>query len=98
MRSIARLFGVGLFKGFAFVAAIALIVVIWIYNSQLLVFAEDANLGAIRFAANHMPQGYGSKMESALRLFGADKAFLFTEVVALVKLSLLALRYPFRRR
>jgi hypothetical protein len=38
-----------------------------------------------------------SKAESALRIFGADRALLLIEGVAVAKLILLALAHPFRR-
>ena len=38
------------------------------------------------------------KTESALRIFGADRALLLVEGVALAKLIMLAVAYPFRRR
>jgi hypothetical protein len=38
-----------------------------------------------------------SKAESALRIFGADRALLLVEGVALAKLIMLAVAHPFRR-
>ena len=97
MRRIARLFGVGLFKTVAFLAGLAVIVVLWVYNPDTLVDAADANLRAIKFVASLLPQGYGSRTEAALRLFGADRAFIFVEVVSIIKLILLGIGRCFRR-
>jgi len=38
-----------------------------------------------------------SKAESALRIFGADRALLLVEGIAIAKLIMLAIAYPFRR-
>ena len=97
MGKIAKTCQAGLFKGSAFLGAITLIAVVWIYDATILVTGEDWNLKIIKTCAALLPHDYGSKMESALRLFGAGKAFLFTEAVVLVKLVMLAIGYPFRR-
>ncbi len=94
---LTRILGAGAFRGFAFLLSVALVAAIWTYDADLLVRGEDLNLALIKWAAGLLPSGYGSKTEAALRLFGADKAFLFTEVVALVKLIMLALGRPFRK-
>ena len=38
-----------------------------------------------------------SKAESAFRIFGADRALLLVEGIAIAKLIMLAVAYPFRR-
>ena len=96
MRRIAKLLGAGLFKSTAFVLALVAIAAIWTYDASYLVAGEDLNLQAIKTVASWLPKGYGSKTEAALRLFGADKAFIFTEVVVAVKLVLLAVGRLFR--
>jgi hypothetical protein len=85
-----------LFKSFAFVLAVVAIAAIWTYDASILVSGEDINLALIKFVAAHLPTGYGSKTEAALRLFGADKAFLFTEVVGIIKLFFWAIGYRVR--
>jgi tetratricopeptide (TPR) repeat protein len=41
--------------------------------------------------------GSASKAESALRIFGADRGLLLVEGIAIAKLIMLAIAYPFRR-
>jgi hypothetical protein len=45
-----------------------------------------------------LPFDWGSKAESALRIFGADRALLLIEGVAAAKVAMLGIAYPFRRR
>ena len=45
-----------------------------------------------------LPRDWSSKVESALRIFGADRALLLVEAVAVAKLLMLGVAYPFRRR
>ena len=52
----------------------------------------------IREITRLLPLDWASKSESALRIFGADRALLLIEGVALAKLLMLAVAYPFRRR
>ena len=52
----------------------------------------------IREITRLLPPDWASKSESALRIFGADRALLLIEGVALAKLLMLAVAYPFRRR
>jgi hypothetical protein len=86
----------GFFKGTAFLLAIAAIAAIWTYDASIIVSGEDMNLALIKLVAAHLPEGYGSKTEAALRLFGADKAFLFTETVGVIKLLMLGIGGQFR--
>jgi hypothetical protein len=44
-----------------------------------------------------VPFDWGSEAESALRIF-ADRALLLIESVAVAKLLMLGIAYPFRRR
>lgn len=96
MKGPLKSLGAGLFKGTAFLGAIIVIAATWTYDASILVAGEDLNLRLIKTVAAWLPAGYGSKTEAALRLFGADKAFLFTEMVAAVKLSMLAVGRLFR--
>lgn len=91
-----RFFGRGLIQVLAFVSALTLVVMVWTYDASLLVTGSDWNLAAIKYVSKFLPQGYGSKFESALRLFGADKAFMLMEVVLLCKLVLLGVTGLFR--
>ena len=45
-----------------------------------------------------LPPDWGSKVESALRIFGADRALLLVEGIALAKLIMLGVAQLFRRR
>jgi hypothetical protein len=95
---VARLAGRGLFKATALVAAFGLIVAAWLWDASLLTQAADENLRLIKAIAQQLPPDWASKSESALRIFGADRAMLLIEGVAVAKLLMLGLAYPFRRR
>jgi hypothetical protein len=95
---IAKAAGRGLFKAAALVGAFALIVAAWLWDASLLTVAADGNLRLIRAAARALPPDWASKTESALRIFGADRALLLIEAVAIAKLIMLGVAYPFRRR
>jgi hypothetical protein len=90
--------GRGLFKATALVAAFGLIVAAWLWDASLLTQAADENLRLIKAIAQQLPPDWASKSESALRIFGADRAMLLIEGVAVAKLLMLGLAYPFRRR
>jgi len=90
MNKVMEWLGAGLFKGTAFVGAVVFVTTLWIYDASILVAGSDLNLQAIKLVAAQLPAEYGSKGEAALRLFGADRAFLFVEAVAAVKLFMLA--------
>ena len=95
---IVRLTGRLLFKGAALVGAFVLIVAMWLWDASLLTRAADENLRLIREISRFLPQDWASRSKSALRIFGADRALLLTEAIALAKLVMLAFGYPFRRR
>jgi hypothetical protein len=59
--------------------------------------AADANLQLIKIVTSKLPFDWGSKVESVLRIFGADRALLLIEGVAIAKV-MLGFAYPFRRR
>ena len=88
----------GAFKAAALITAFIIIVAIWRWNASLLTTAADENLRLIKMATRLLPSDWASKAESALRIFGADRALLLVEGVALAKLIMLAVAYPFRRR
>jgi hypothetical protein len=94
---IARCAGRGAFRAIALIAAFIIIVVLWLWNASLLTTAADENLRIIKAVTHLLPADWSSKAESALRIFGADRALLLVEGVALAKLIMLAIAYPFRR-
>ena len=98
IKLVARAAGRGAFKGAALVLASAIIVAVWWWDASLLTAAADANLRLIKIVAGALPLDWGSKAESALRIFGADRALLLIEAVAMAKLVMLGIAHPFRRR
>jgi hypothetical protein len=95
---IARWIGRGTFKAAALIGAFLLIVAAWLWDASLLTTAADENLRLIKAITRLLPLDWPSKVESALRIFGADRALLLIEGVALAKLIMLAVALPFRRR
>lgn len=95
---IAGWVGRGTFKAAALVGAFVLIVAAWLWDASLLTTAADENLRVIKAITGLLPADWASKTESALRIFGADRALLLIEGVALAKLIMLAIARPFRRR
>ena len=94
---LARWAGRGAFKATAFVLAFVIIVALWLWNASLLTTAADQNLRIIKTLTQLLPPDWASKAESALRIFGADRALLLVEGIAIAKLIMLAIAYPFRR-
>lgn len=86
------------FKAAALVGAFVLIVVAWLWDASLLTKAADENLRLIKEVTRLLPPDWSTKVESALRIFGADRALLLVEAVAAAKLLMLGVAYPFRRR
>jgi ferric-dicitrate binding protein FerR (iron transport regulator) len=85
-------------KGAALIGAFAIIVAAWWWDASLLTAAADGNLQPIKIVTSKLPFDWGSKIESALRIFGADRALLLIEGVAIAKVVMLGFAYPFRRR
>ena len=98
MMLIGRAAGRGAFKGAALVGAFGIIVAAWWWNASLLTAAADANLQLIKIVTSKLPFDWGSKVESALRIFGADRALLLIEAIVVAKMVLLGIAHPFRRR
>ena len=94
---IAKWAGRGLFKATALIAAFIIIVALWLWNASLLTTAADENLRVIKAVTHLLPANWASQVESALRIFGADRALLLVEGIALAKLIMLAVAYPFLR-
>jgi hypothetical protein len=95
---IGRAAGRGAFKGAALVGGFAIIVAAWWWDASLLTAAADANLQLIKIVTSKLPFDWGSKVEGALRIFGADRALLLIEGVAIAKVVMLGFAYPFHRR
>jgi hypothetical protein len=94
---VGRLIGRGVFKAMAVICAFVLIMAVWFWDASLLTAAADENLRLIKAVTGLLPVDWASKIESALRIFGADRALLLIEGVAVAKLILLALAHPLRR-
>lgn len=95
---VGRAAGRGVFKGAALVGAFAIIVAAWWWDASLLTAAADENLRLIKIFTGRLPFNWGSKAESALRIFGADRALLLIEAIVVAKMVLLGIAHPFRRR
>jgi hypothetical protein len=93
-----RAAGRSAFKGAALVGAFAIIIAVWWWDASLLTAAADENLRLIKIVTGALPFDWGSKAESALRIFGADRALLLIEAVVIAKLVMLGIAHPFRRR
>ncbi|MGH7114614.1 MAG: hypothetical protein ACREE9_08980 [Stellaceae bacterium] len=98
MMLIGRAAGRGAFKGAALVGAFVIIVAAWWWDASLLTAAADENLRLIKIVTGALPFGWGSKVESALRIFGADRALLLIEGVAIAKIIMIGIALLFRRR
>ena len=90
--------GRGVFKAAALAGAFVLIIALWLWDASLLTRAADGNLRLIKEITRLLPTDWASKSESALRIFGADRALLLIEGVAFAKLLMLAVAYPFHWR
>ena len=95
---LVRLLGRGVFKAAALAGAFVIVAGAWIWDADLLTGAADANLRLIKLVAGLLPAEWGARTESALRIFGADRALLLIEAVAIAKIVMLGLARPFRRR
>ena len=93
---IATLLGRGVFKAVALLGAFVLIVGVWLWDASLLTMVADENLRLLKAVTSVLPLDWSSKVESALRIFGADRALLLIEGVAVAKLVMLSVAYPFR--
>src|SRR5882672_3228712 len=98
MMLVGRTAGRGAFKGAALVGAFLIIVAAWWWDASLLTAAADENLQLVKTITRALPFDWGSKVESALRIFGADRALLLIEGIAIAKIAMLGIAYPFRRR
>src|ERR1700730_4109581 len=71
--------GHGVFKGAALVGAFVIIVAAWWWDASLLTAAADKKLQLVKTITGVLPFDWGSKIESALRIFGADRALLLID-------------------
>jgi hypothetical protein len=88
----------GAFKGAALIGGFVIIIAAWWWDASLLTAAADGNLQLIKKATGELPFDWGSKAESALRIFGADRALLLIEGVAVAKGVMLGIAFLFSRR
>jgi hypothetical protein len=95
---IAKWAGRSIFKAAALFGGFVVIVAAWLWDASLLTTAADENLRLIKAVTHFLPPDWASRVESALRIFGADRALLLVEGVALAKLLMLGSAYPFRRQ
>ena len=90
--------GHGVFKGAALVGAFLIIIGAWWWDASLLTAAADENLRLIKIVTGVLPVDWGSKVESALRIFGTDRALLLVEGIVIAKVVMLGIAHPFRHR
>src|SRR5258708_5187410 len=83
MMLVGRTAGRGAFKGAALVGAFLIIVAAWWWDASLLTAAADENLQLVKTITRALPFDWGSKVESALRIFGTDRALLLIEGIAI---------------
>jgi hypothetical protein len=95
---VGRWVGRGAFKGAALIGAFVIIVATWWWDASVLTVAADENLRLIKTVTGALPFDWGSKAESALRIFGADRALLLVEGVAIAKAVMLGVALLLRRR
>src|SRR5439155_24853457 len=96
--TVARWIGRGTFKAAALIGAFVLIIALWAWDASILTRAADQNLQLIKAATRVLPPDWASKTESALRMFGAARAPLLVEGIAVAKLIMLGIAQPFRTR
>src|SRR5215470_4036370 len=95
---VGKVAGRGAFKGAALIGAFVIIIAAWWWDASLLTAAADENLQLIKTVTGALPFDWGSKAESALRIFGADRALLLVEGVAVAKVAMLGVAFLFRHR
>jgi hypothetical protein len=88
---IARGVGRCAFKGAALIGAFVIIIAAWWWDASLLTAAADQNLQLIKTVTSALPFDWESTAEGALRIFGADRALLVIEGVAIAKVAMLGI-------
>ena len=100
MNRIARVCGKGIFKGSAFIATCIIFVVVFVAKPKLINLGLDDNLSLIKTMASIVEARapwWGDSFEAFSRFFNLERVLLFTEVVVVVKLLMLAVGRIFRR-
>jgi hypothetical protein len=69
----------GAFKTTALIDGFVIIIAAWWLDASLLTAAADENLQLLKAVTGALPPDWGAKVESALRIFGADRALLLIE-------------------
>ncbi len=90
------LFGGLIFKAVTLTTAAAIVISLWLYNPDFLIWGFDANLAAVKWASAQFAPSVGKRIEAAVRLLNFEKAMILAEVVAFVELIMLAVRNLFR--
>lgn len=96
LMAIASIISGGGFKTAALLGAFMLIGALWYSDASLLTAAADENLRLLQAGTELLPLHWASKAESALQIFGADRALLLIEAAMAVKLMMLSVAFPFR--
>jgi hypothetical protein len=94
--AIASIIHIGAFKTAALLGGFVLILALWYWDASLLTAIADENLRVLKAATKLLPLDWASKVEIALRIFGADRALLLIEAAAAIKLMMLSVALPFR--
>jgi hypothetical protein len=85
--------GHGAFKSAALIGAFIIIIALWSWDASLLTAAADINLQLIKTVTSVLPFDWGSKTESGLRIFGADRALLLLEGIAIAKVAMIGIGF-----
>ena len=81
----------------ALLGGVGLITMLWYWDASLLTVAADENLRVLNVVIKLLSLDWASKVENALRTFGADGALVLIEAVAATKLIMFSIALPFRR-
>src|SRR4029078_9979984 len=88
-------------RGAAKIAALlggfGLITMLWYWDASLLTVAAEENLRVLNVVIKLLSLDWASKVENALRTFGADGAFVVIQAVAGRKRKMFSIALPFRR-
>jgi hypothetical protein len=94
--AMASIISRGAFKATSLLGAFVLIVALWCWDASLLTGVAGENLRLLEATTKLLPLDWASKVEIALRIFGADRALLLIEAAVAVKLIMLSAAFPFR--
>jgi hypothetical protein len=96
-RTLESIISRGAVQTAALVGGFGLIMALWYWDATLMIRAADENARLLKAGIELVSLEWASKVDSALRSFGADRAMLFIEAVAMVKLIMVLLAHPFQR-